>query len=169
MGEIHVLRIVHVVGGMFWVGSHLFNTVYLFPALMASGPAGGAIIGSMQRRHMFVVLPTIALLTILSGIRLMWITSGDFASAYFDSSRGLTFAISGGAAIIAFLIGMFVARPIGARIARLQNSMASAPEADRPRMAAEAERLQRRNGVIAPVVLVLLLIAAVGMAIGRYV
>ena len=39
IAEILVLRLVHVLGGMFWVGSGLFSTFFLLPALAGAGPA----------------------------------------------------------------------------------------------------------------------------------
>ena len=46
MAELIVLRLVHVLGGIFWVGAGLFNMVYLGPAMAAAGPAAA---GSMMQ------------------------------------------------------------------------------------------------------------------------
>ena len=35
-GELLVLRLVHVLGGIFWVGSALFMAIFLFPALASA-------------------------------------------------------------------------------------------------------------------------------------
>lgn len=170
MAEIIVLRLIHVLGGIFWVGSALFNSFYVFPALAVAGPAAGAIMGSMQRRRLFVVLPVVALLTILSGLRLMALTSGGFAAAYFSTGRGVTFAASGSAAIVAFLLGVFVGRPTGVRLARLRQSAAATQDPEsRARLSAEADVLQRRSVVLGYVLNTLLILAAAGMAAGRYV
>lgn len=82
--EIMVLRLVHVLGGVFWLGSGLFTAFFLMPALATAGPA----------------------------VRLMWIMSGGFSSVYFGSGAGRSFAVSGALAIIGFLAGagMAVAR-----------------------------------------------------------
>ena len=86
--EILVLRLVHILGGIFWVGSGLFTTFFLVPALASSGPSAGPVMTALQRRHLFTALPVSALLTILSGLRLMWIGSAGFAPAYFASASG---------------------------------------------------------------------------------
>ncbi|HUF12664.1 MAG TPA: hypothetical protein VMN78_06175 [Longimicrobiales bacterium] len=170
MTEFFVLRLVHVVGGMFWVGAGLFNFVWLGPALAQAGPAAGAIMLSLRRRRLFVVLPTVALLTILSGLRLMQLTSNDFSAAYFRTGPGATFSAAGAAAILAFLLGLTLAMPAQKRMAALGASLASAAdEAARAAPRAEMARLQRRMGVLGPVVTALLVIAAVGMAVARYV
>ena len=117
--EILVLRLVHILGGIFWVGSGLFTTFFLVPALASSGPSAGPVMTALQRRHLFTALPVSALLTILSGLRLMWIGSAGFAPAYFASASGGTLAASGAAAIVAFLLALLVARPAAVRAARL--------------------------------------------------
>ena len=169
MSELIVLRLIHVVGGIFWVGAGLFNFIYLMPALAAAGPAAGPIMGVMERRKLFVVLPTVAVLTILSGLRLLWLTSG-FTPAYFESGPGMTFSAAGGAAILAFLIGITLAMPAQKRMATLGPAIASATD-DAARSAAQAEmaRLQARTATVGKVVTLLLVIAAIGMAIARYV
>ena len=41
MGEMIVLRLVHVLGGIIWVGSMTYMTFFLMPAIADAGPAGG--------------------------------------------------------------------------------------------------------------------------------
>lgn len=164
-----MLRVVHVLGGLFWVGSALFNAIYLFPAMREAGPAAGAIMGSMRRRRLFLVLPLVALVTILAGVRLMWITSADFSAAYFQSARGSMFAWSGTAAIAAFVIAMALARPTAMKMGAMQQTLAKAQDdVERAKLAAGLQGLQRRNRVISFVVNALLIVAAAGMAAARY-
>jgi uncharacterized membrane protein len=170
MQEIIVLRVVHVLGGLFWVGSALFNSIYLFPAMASAGAAAGAIMGSMRQRHLFIVLPGIALLTILSGVRLMWITSADFSAAYFESGRGATFAWGGTFAIVAFLLGVLIGRPTGMRMGKVQQALANAPDDEtRGELAGQLARLNRRGMVVGWTANVLLILAASFMAAARYV
>src|SRR5688572_21882948 len=90
--EILVLRIVHVLGAIFWLGSGLFTTFFLVPALVRLGPAAaGPVMGALQQGRLFTVLPVVALLTIASGARLLQIVSGGFSSAYFATPTGQTF------------------------------------------------------------------------------
>lgn len=170
MTELIVLRLIHVLGGVFWVGAALFNFMFLMPAMAAAGPAAGPILATLRARRLFVILPTIALLTILSGLRLMQITSGGFAASYFETGYGRTFAVSAAAAILAFLLGITLAMPAQRRMAILGPTIASAPD-DAARAAAQHEmvRLQARMGIVGKVVTALLVLAAAGMAIARYV
>jgi hypothetical protein len=154
--EIVVLRLVHVLGGIFWVGSVLFNSFFLFPALAQAGPAAGAVMGGLRQRGFLLALPVSALLTILSGARLMWIASAGFAPGYFGSPVGRVYLWSGIAAILAFLIGLFISRPAAARAAQPGLTQL------------ELAGLRRRVAISGAVVTVLLLVTAAGMAIGRY-
>jgi uncharacterized membrane protein len=167
--ELLVLRLVHVLGGIFWVGSGLFTALFLVPALAGVGPAAGQVMGGLQRRRLFTVLPVVALLTIASGLRLMWIGSGGFDAAYFASAPGGTFAASGLAAIAAFLLSLLVSRPAAVRAAGLGAAIAAAPdEARRAALAAQLERTRRRGGLASNAGALLLVLAAGGMAVARY-
>ena len=169
MAEILVLRVIHVVGGMFWVGGMFFNSLFLMPAMIEAGPAAGPVMGGLQRRRLFVVLPIVALLTILAGLRLLWITSGGFAPSYFATARGATFAGSGAAAILAFALAMEITRPAAARMGTLRQSLPAVEDAPaRAKIEDEIGRLQRRMQRVGGFLNFLLLVAAVGMAVGRY-
>jgi uncharacterized membrane protein len=167
--ELIVLRIVHVLGGIFWVGSGLFTSFFLVPALGRLGPASaGPVMGALQQRRLFTVLPVVAVLTILSGARLLQIVSGGFSPVYFDSRPGQTFLWSGIAAVIAFLLSLLVARPAMVRMGQLSASMATMAEAERGAHSAEIGRLRRRSGLASTAATVLLISAAIGMAVARY-
>lgn len=167
--EILVLRLIHIIGGILWVGSGLFTTFFLMPALTEAGPAGGQVIAGLQRRRLFNVLPIVALLTIASGLRLMWIMSAGFAPAYFASGPGRTFAWSGAAAIIAFLASLGVARPATVRAMKLTASIATAPDSAREGITAQLAALRRRAMIASNISVALVVLAAAGMSIARYV
>lgn len=168
MTEILILRTVHVLGGIFWVGSAVFTALFLVPALATAGPAAGQIMTGMRQRGLMTVLPVVALLTIASGLRLMWITSRGFSAAYFAAPSGLTFAMAGGAAIVAFLIAIVVTRPAAIRMGELGGAMAAASPEQRGALMAELTALRRRNTVASAIVTALLILGAFGMAIARY-
>lgn len=168
-GELIVLRFVHVVGGIFWVGSGLFMAIFLFPALASAGPAAGQIMAAMQRRRVFTILPVVAVLTVLSGVRLMQLTSDGFSAAYFNSPGGRVYAWGGTFAIAALLIGLLVARPTGLRLAKLDTLAPTGDAAEAARRSTLRARLQRAVAVAGMVNLALLVAAATAMAVARYV
>ena len=165
--ELIVLRVIHIVGGIIWVGGALFMAFFLGPVLQTLGPTAGQVMGGLQKRKFMVILPVIALLTMLSGLRMLMLLSSNFGAGYFQTGAGKTFSMAGAAAIAAFLVGIAVNRPTMVKMGTLQQSMAS-DQVSKDAIAAEVKRLQQRLARAGWVVTVLLLIAAFGMAVARY-
>jgi uncharacterized membrane protein len=167
--ELLTLRLVHILSGIFWVGSMMYSTFFLAPALGSSPAIAGQVMAGLQKRRLFTILPIVALLTILSGTRLLWIASAGFSDSYFDTPTGRTFVWSAMAATIAFLLSLLVSRPGFVRMGRLSASLATATdESARQGITAEMQRLSRRVSIANGFVVVLLLFAAAGMATARY-
>ena len=167
MAELIVLRVVHVLGAIFWLGSGLFTAFFLMPAMTKAGPAvAGPVMAGLQQRRLMTILPIVALLTMLSGIRLMMIVSAGNPQ-WFASPMGRTFSISGALAIVSFLIGILIGRPAMVRMGKLSQSRV--PDgASKEAPAAEIRSLQRRAMWSAQTALWLLILAAAGMAVARY-
>jgi uncharacterized membrane protein len=166
--ELLILRLVHVLGGIFWVGSTLLTTFFLIPAIATMGPAGGEVFAAVQRRKLSAYLMAAAVLTVASGLRLMWITSGGFSPAYFGTPPGMGFSTAAASALVAMLLGMLVSRPAAMRAAKLGGSMANAPAERRSAIVAEIAVLRRRSAVFGTAVALLLVLAAAGMSVARY-
>jgi uncharacterized membrane protein len=165
--ELLVLRLVHIVGGMFWVGTALFMTFFLLPAATQAGPSGGQVMANLAKRKIMVVLPIVAILTILSGIRLMHIVSAGFAPGYFRTGSGHTYAISAACAVLALIIGIAVSRPAHLKAAKLSQSAVS-DKSSKELINAEIKALHQRANMASMIVTILVLLAAAGMAIARY-
>ena len=167
--ELLILRLVHILGGIFWVGSMMYTTFFLIPAIGSSPAVAGQVMAGLQKRRLFTILPIVALLTIASGVRLLSIASAGFSGAYFGTSTGRTFAASALAATVAFLLSLLVSRPGFVRVGRLSASLAAATdEGARHRIAAEMQQLSRRVAIANAIVVALLLFSAAGMATARY-
>jgi uncharacterized membrane protein len=167
MSELIVLRLIHILGAILWLGSGLFTAFFLQPALAKAGPgAAGPIVADLQRRRLFTILPTVALLTILSGIRLMMIVSAG-SPQWFESAMGRTYSVSGALAIVSFLTAVFIGRPATVRMGKLSQSPVPAGAGKEAR-AAEIRSLQRRATWSTQLAISLLILAAAGMAVARY-
>lgn len=163
-----VLRFVHVVGSMLWVGFAVFVPFYLAPAVAESGPDGGKVMAALQRRGIMNVLPVLAVATLVSGFWLYWIRSGGLKAAYVAAPAGIAFGAGGLIALVAFVLGMSVARPSMMRAAALMQSLQSLSPEERPQQMASIAELRARGARFGLVVAVLLLLAATCMAIARY-
>jgi len=167
--ELLILRLVHIFGGIFWVGSLAFTSFFLIPAMGSSPAVAGQVMAGLQKRRLFTFLPIVALLTITSGIRLLSIASASSSGAYFSTSTGRIYAASAVAATVAFLTSLLISRPGFVRVGRLGASLATTTDqGTRQRITAEMQRLSRRVTIANAIVVALLLLAAAGMATARY-
>jgi uncharacterized membrane protein len=167
--EVVVLRLIHVLSGIIWVGGMTVMFVFIMPVLAGLGPAAGPVMAGINQKKFPVVMPIVALVTILSGLRLLMIDSANFAGPYFQSPVGRTFALAGGIAILAFILGVALVRPAMMRAMALGQQMASATdEATRSRITAEMAATRKRGATGNMIVFVLLILAAIGMATARY-
>ncbi len=82
---------------------------------------------------------------------------------------GVAFGVGGLSALLAFVVGVIVGRPVMMRMAKLGESLPTASPADRPGITAEMQRLRGRSAALNRVVMALLLIALTAMAVARYV
>ena len=164
-----VLRFLHVVSGALWVGMFAFMTFFLMPAFGEAGPEGAKVMAAMAKRRIPVIMPVIALITLVSGFWLFQRLSGGQAGALMATPVGKTFGIGGLAALLAFLVGMILGRPIMMRSAKLAESLSTASPADRSRIQAEMQHLRARGATLNRVVMALLLLALAAMAVARYV
>jgi uncharacterized membrane protein len=164
-----VLRLVHIIGGIVWLGSGIFAAFFLIPALADNRQLMPAVMEGLQKRKLFIIIPAAGLLTILAGIRLLWIDSAGFADSYMQTGPGRTFSIGGTAAIIALLLQVFVARPAGVKLGAIAAQLAASPSAaERDGLNAQAGRLRRRNGMATMAAVLFGLLAASAMAVARY-
>jgi uncharacterized membrane protein len=167
--ELLVLRLVHILSAIVWLGSAVFTGIFLIPALSGSPAVMGQVLEGLRRRRYFVVFPTVATLTILSGLRLLWIDSAGFAPAFFATGTGRTFAISGVAAIVAFILSLGVARPATVRAGGISALLTTTPESpERERLLAELDRMRRRGAMATSLAVGFGIVAAAGMAVARY-
>lgn len=168
--EFLVLRFIHVVGAIAWVGGGIYVAFFLVPALLSSPQLIPHVMEGLRRRKAFVVLPTIGLLVVLSGVRLLWIDSAGFSESYLSTATGRAFSVGGTAGILAFIVQVSIQMPAARRLGRIAAALAASPPAgERQRLSDEADRMRRRNGIAMMTAVSLALIGATAMSIARYV
>ncbi len=162
------LRLIHILGGVFWVGTMLFNTFFLLPALSSVGPVAGTVGGALQQRGFPTVVVIAALATIGSGLWLYWLASGGSLHAFGSSPTGMALATGGLLGIVAFGVGMTVTRPAFLRMNQLGQGLATASGPERDALTQQMAALRARS-TKGGLVVAWLLIGAVGaMAVARY-
>lgn len=165
-----ILRVIHIVSGVFWAGATFFLVGFLQRAVAESGPEGGRVMQRLTSQRRFqLAMPVAAGLTILSGLALYGRVSAGFQLAWITSGTGLVLALSGVAAILAVVIGGVVQRPMATRLQALAGGVQASGAPPTPAQMKEMQRLQRRLGTISLWIALLLIVAVVGMASARYV
>ncbi|MBM2843609.1 MAG: putative rane protein, partial [Anaerolineales bacterium] len=100
-----VLRVIHILGGVFWAGSSFLMTGFIEPTVRAAGDDGRRFMQRFNATSRFSTLIAAAAgSTVLAGLWLMWIVSGG-SEAFFQTGRGLGLTIGMLAGIIAFILG----------------------------------------------------------------
>ena len=164
-----VLRFLHVVSGALWVGMFAFVGFFLMPAFAEVGPDGTKVQAALGKRRIQVIMPVIALITLVSGFWLYQRLSGGAIGALLKTPVGLAFGLGGLSALLAFAAGIGLARPLMMRSMKLGEQMKTASPADRSAITAEMQRLGARGATLNRVVMALLLLALTAMAVARYV
>lgn len=163
------LRTIHVLGGIFWVGTAMFNAAFLFPALRSAGANGGQVMQALVReRRMPLFLNIAGGLTMLSGIAMYARVSAATQGMWARSNPGMAYGVGAVLAILAAVLGGAVARPTGLQLAALGEQVRASGGPPSPAQAEEVERLQRRAARTMLVVTTLLVLAATLMATARY-
>ena len=164
-----VFRLVHVVPAMMWLGGAVIGGFFLQPAAAALGPTGQSFMEYLiKRRRMGVFFPVVATSTILGGAALYWVDSGGLQFGWITSPSGMAFTIGGVAALAAFVGGLVLIGPGIAEQNAVHAELArgdGVPTDDQRRRLARAEGRQRLAGRID---MPLLLLAALTMAVARY-
>ncbi len=165
-----LLRLIHILFGVFWAGTAMFNAIFLIPAVRALGPAGGPVMQEIAgKRKLPVYFLVAGLLTVLSGFGLYWYDSAGFTNGFMRSAGGMTFGIGAVLALIAVLLGIFVVTPAAMRTGKLGAEIAAGGKPPTPEQAAEMQQLQAKLGKMAAVAASLLTLTTIAMAVGRYV
>jgi uncharacterized membrane protein len=165
-----VLRLIHILAGVFWAGTVFFFASFLLPSMRDAGPAAGAVTKQLiaVRKYPRAIL-IIASLTVLSGFALYGMDISISNGAFARSRTGMVFGIGGIAATLTIITGMVIMTPTANKMAALGAAIQAGGQPPTPEQAAEQARLGKKMGIGTQIGAFLLLIAVVCMAIARYV
>jgi uncharacterized membrane protein len=162
-----VLRLIHILGGIFWVGTMILLAAFLLPTARAIGPEGGKFMQYvMRQRRLQLYLGTAMLLTVLSGIVMYARMAAATHGAWAGSRPGVAYGVGAVAAILAAAIGGSIGSSAGRKMLAVGQAIGTGRPS--PEQQAELARLQGRMAVGARFAASLLVIAAGAMAVGRY-
>jgi uncharacterized membrane protein len=162
-----ILRSIHILSGIFWVGTAFFFVLFFEPTLKAAGPAGGTVMGRLTLTRFPMVMAVSSILTVAIGFLMYLIDSGGFQINWIYTPSGVTMTIGSVAGILAFLLGLIVQMPASARMAALQKEIQAAGGPPTPSQIEEMHVLQDRISNATRWEAVLMVIAVLGMAMAR--
>jgi uncharacterized membrane protein len=162
-----VLRLVHILAGIFWTGTMIMLAAFLLPTARATGPEGGRFMQYLMRqRRLQFYLGTAMLLTVLSGIAMYARMAAATHGAWAGSRPGIAYGVGAVAAILAAAIGGSIGSSAGRKMLAVGQAIgATGPSTEQQ---AELGRLQSRMALGARLAAGLLVVAAGAMAVGRY-
>ena len=166
-----LFRILHIVAGVFWVGSIFLFVVYLQPGAAAIAPAGAPLMAELLgKRRLIDRIIGLAVLTIAAGLVLYWHDWHLFPSFndWIRSHFGATLTVGMLAAIAALVIGVAVTRPNVMRFLALGRQVAESGAPPTPEVGAEMGTIQGRLKVAARASFGLLVVAVLAMSTARY-
>lgn len=165
-----ILRVVHIVTGVIWVGSLFVVVVFVQPTAATLGPAGAPFMSELRRRRLVDVVFIDALFTVVAGSLLYWHdwhTYPGFGD-WIGSSFGASLTVGALLAMSGLVVAAVLTRPTIGRLVSLGRQAVGADGTPMPEMAAQIGALQRRLVVAERVSFSLVLLAVVAMASARY-
>jgi uncharacterized membrane protein len=164
-----LLRLIHIVAGVAWVGGAVVHTLFIEPSARATAPESGKFMQHFMVQRRFSVFMTISsLLTVAAGGLLFWYSSGGLKWAWISSGPGTIFSIGSVVAIFVFFLGLLMIKPRAERMGELGSAIAAAGGPPAPEQVAELHKIDRELSIIGRVDFALLLLALVTMATARY-
>jgi uncharacterized membrane protein len=159
------LRLLHIIGGVLWVGGALAMNFFIGPTLRATGDAGKQFAGHLMAKTPFTTVMTAsAYATVIAGVWLYGIDSAWFSSPWVRSGAGTGFSIGAAFALIGLVTGIMNGnnnRKLGQLGAQIQGKPT-------PEQMAALGAVQKQQAWVVPVNTYSLLLAVFFMAISRY-
>lgn len=165
-----LLRLIHILGAIFWVGSAMFTGFFLIPSLKETPAVMGQVGQALTKTGFMIAMPVVGLLVILSGGTMLWIQSGGHMHEYMMTPSGHTFTMAGGLGILALVFGLVFTKPANMKAAKIGGQLQSATDAaEKSRLQGEMAAAQKSAALYTMIVTILMILAAAGMAVARYV
>jgi len=158
-----LLRIIHIVAGVFWVGGTLIMTFFVVPTIGATAEAGQKFIGHLMGNLKFSQrMSAAAGSTILAGALLFWYRMS--APGWAGTSVGIGFSIGALCAIVGFVFGILVGRTTKA-MAQLGAQIQGKPS---DAQMTQIQTLRKQQTTYSYTASAFLILALIFMSIARY-
>ncbi|MEO7192769.1 MAG: hypothetical protein ABI051_17105 [Vicinamibacterales bacterium] len=120
--EYGTLIFLHVFFGLFWAGAAVATGLFILPAVLEAGPAGGAVMAGVAKRRFPLIMTGAGILVVLTGLRMF---SLRFTPEWIRLPEGMVLAVGGLLAIVALIVGVTVQKPAAERLGTLAGRIAA--------------------------------------------
>lgn len=166
-----VLRLLHIIAGVLWVGSAFLFVGFIGPSAAEVAPTAGPLLhAAVKKRKVAKIITGLGFTTVVAGW-IMWFRNmnqygslGDWMSSGF----GLGLTIGGVLATIAFFEGAFGVGRNVERLVDLGDEVAASGGPPSPEQQSQIDRVGADLEKFGKIDLVLLLLAVAAMATARY-
>jgi uncharacterized membrane protein len=163
-----MIRLIHVLLGIFWGGTVIFVTIYLMPSIRAAGPAGGKVMAQLMKRGYLGAITLVGLFTVLTGVYVLWSVSSGFHSDFMGSVRGIVLSTGGLTGFLALGVLAHMSRPTARKLGVVAQRMSAGEGPPSEEDVAEMARLQGKLGLALTITFVLMVITLVTMTFGAH-
>jgi uncharacterized membrane protein len=165
-----VFRVIHIVGGVLWVGSTFLLSVFIGPSVAEVGPSAGPLMHKLVvERRVTQVITTIAIVTVVAGGFTYWHNVDVLGwDDFIGSDFGLVLTIGAVLGITAMFWGI---TRVGNKIEQMVHYADGAMPAEGPPPPEVVAELDRRDATLkrdSIIDLVLQLGAVLAMSTARY-
>lgn len=163
-----VLRLVHILSGVFWVGTIWYFALFFLPRVKTFGQDTGRVMQSITGPPFPMYMAVLAVLVPLSGIIMYWKDSAGFGRTWIATTPGIVLTIAGILGIAAALIGLLESLPVTQRMAQVGREVAASGKPPAPTVMQTMQALSAKLERALYRMAYLMLFAVIGMATFRY-
>jgi uncharacterized membrane protein len=163
--EIAILRILHIVPGVVWVGTAIFTAWVMSPAVAKTGPPHAGAVMSNMVKPMMVLMHSTALFTIVFGIVMAFRVRDPLFDFLWSTDWGTMIWLGALLAIVGYIIGAIG----GMTMKKMMDMGASLQGPPTPEQAAQMGALQKRGGMLTKLASAIVLVAVVCMALANHI
>jgi hypothetical protein len=165
-----LIRLLHVLTGVVWVGGAILIAGHLMPAVRAAGAGGAAVMKQLTVvQRLPAKLALLGITAIASGGYLLWIESAGLSSNWISTGPGITYCVGAIATLLAAIIGIGINIPAANRMGALAAAVNARAQGATPDENQTLGRLAARIAGGTRVVALLLVLATASMAVARYI
>ncbi|MCX7737086.1 MAG: hypothetical protein N2319_10265 [Candidatus Kapabacteria bacterium] len=161
MIEWYIIKVLHILSAIFWMGGSIFISAFLLPAVKKSGPSSKELIHNLFNIYKLpLVLNIASSLTVILGLIQYWKTTAGYQqiSFHFPGGIGLFHGIIFG--LIAFIWGHAFQSPNSKKLSRLMAQVQDKPSTEQ---FLQIQKIQKKVIFGGWLTLILLFLSLLGM------